>query len=106
VKGEIKYYETPNEATILEIFELVNEKGAGVDRIRWDGCTFHAFGTKSKAGRIAFPAGSTILALVTLGPSQLWNPHLKEDGQRVFAENRFLDRFRGRKYSSIEHADV
>jgi hypothetical protein len=46
VKGEIKYYETPNEATVLEIFELVNEKGAGVDRIQWNGCGFRAFGNQ------------------------------------------------------------
>jgi hypothetical protein len=46
VKGEIKYYETPNEATVWEILVLVNERGAGVDRIRWDGCTFHAFGNQ------------------------------------------------------------
>jgi hypothetical protein len=44
VKSDIKYYETPNEGTVLEIFKLVNEKGAGVDRIRWIGCGFHAFG--------------------------------------------------------------
>jgi hypothetical protein len=46
VRGEIKYYETPNEATILEIFQLLNERGAGVDRIRWDGCMFRAFGNQ------------------------------------------------------------
>ncbi|RDL34702.1 Uncharacterized protein BP5553_07830 [Venustampulla echinocandica] len=47
VNGKIEYYKTPNEATILEIFELVNEKGAGVNRITWDGCGFHAFGNQA-----------------------------------------------------------
>jgi hypothetical protein len=46
VRGEIKHYETPNEATIMEIFKLVNERGAGVDRIHWDGCMFYAFGNQ------------------------------------------------------------
>jgi hypothetical protein len=46
VKDEIKYFETPNEATILEIFKLINERGAGVDRIRWDGCMFRPFGNQ------------------------------------------------------------
>ncbi|RFU28306.1 hypothetical protein B7463_g8044, partial [Scytalidium lignicola] len=44
VKGDIQHYKTPNEATVLEIIELVNKRGAGVDRIRWDGCMFRAFG--------------------------------------------------------------
>jgi hypothetical protein len=46
VKGEIKHYETPNEETIMEIFELVNERGADVDRIRWNGRMFRAFGNQ------------------------------------------------------------
>jgi hypothetical protein len=46
VKGNIERYQTPNETTIFEIFDLVNERGAGIDRITWDGCMFHAFGSK------------------------------------------------------------
>jgi hypothetical protein len=46
VKGEIEYYKTPKEATIFEIFDLVNEKGAEIDRIQWDGCFFRAFGSQ------------------------------------------------------------
>jgi hypothetical protein len=46
VGGEIKHYKAIDEATILEIFRLVNERGAGVNRIRWDGCFFHALGDR------------------------------------------------------------
>ena len=49
VRGVIKYDQTPKETTILEIFELVNERGAGVDRICWNGYTFHAFGNQEPA---------------------------------------------------------
>jgi hypothetical protein len=46
VKGDIQFFETPNEATVLEIFQLLNRKGAGVDRIRWDGAMIRAFGSQ------------------------------------------------------------
>jgi hypothetical protein len=46
VKGEIEYYKTPKEATIFEIFDLVNGKGAGINRIQFDGCIFRAFGSQ------------------------------------------------------------
>jgi hypothetical protein len=33
VKGEIRRHETPKEKTTLEIFELVSESEAGIDRL-------------------------------------------------------------------------
>jgi hypothetical protein len=49
VKGDIKRYVTPDDATVLEILNLVNEMGAGVDRIRWDGDGFVLYGTSEPA---------------------------------------------------------
>lgn len=46
VKGDIQLYETPNEATVLEIFQLLNRQGADVDRIQWDGIVIRAFGSQ------------------------------------------------------------
>ena len=46
VDGEIKFLETPSVATVTKIFKLINTKGAGINRIRWDGAMFRCFGTK------------------------------------------------------------
>ena len=46
IKGEITAYHTPNETTIFEVYQLLNEKGAGIDRIRWDGLVFRAYGNQ------------------------------------------------------------
>jgi hypothetical protein len=46
VKGDIQFCKTPNEATVLEIFELVNKRGASADRIRWDGAMFRVYGSQ------------------------------------------------------------
>jgi len=46
VLGEIRQYHTPNDTTVIEVFKLLNTKGAGIHRIQWDGAGFHAFGSQ------------------------------------------------------------
>ncbi|CZT48725.1 uncharacterized protein RSE6_09467 [Rhynchosporium secalis] len=44
IENELLEYETPGPDTIMEIFELVNGKGAGVERIEWNGLCLRALG--------------------------------------------------------------
>jgi hypothetical protein len=44
IQGKIEEYETPDRATILEIFKLINDKNGGIDRIQWNGLGFMALG--------------------------------------------------------------
>lgn len=45
VEGKIEHSKTPHKETIIEILRIINSRGAGITRIRWNGCLFSAFST-------------------------------------------------------------
>jgi hypothetical protein len=46
VQGTVARFKTPSEKTILEIYQLLNQKGACIHQIQWDGCIFFAIGNQ------------------------------------------------------------
>jgi hypothetical protein len=46
VPGIIERYKTPSENTMLQVYHLLNERGAGIDEIQWDGCWLYAVGSQ------------------------------------------------------------
>ncbi|KAL5327968.1 hypothetical protein ACEPPN_005674 [Leptodophora sp. 'Broadleaf-Isolate-01'] len=81
IEGELIEYETPSEKTMLEIFELVNEKGAAVDRIQWDGLTLLALSRSEPS-----PGWKNILPsrINSFLISYSWNePSMQEHARRM-----------------------